>query len=513
MIEKWALNCIKFPNKKALTSIQDSKSYTYEESTRLIYSASQELLKNKIQKNQLLAIITDFGPDWVILDQAAILAGILVIGIPKNLPIKQRNEILKTIDTDFIIMDFIDTKLSEVYRTIDFNQLKIAYKKTMYTYSIHSIIDEFITTGYSMEEDKTLYLVSSSGTTSKSKASCISLKNVRIYGELITSLMGMGKGDKIFSFLPLSQTRLQDIYLPLYVGAEVIFSSLNRELILDIQSYKPSFIASPPFLFKEVMNKYKDYLCTGQTKLSLKSFMGGASKLYTGTTPVSKSLLSFYKEHGLNLYEAYGSSETCSMVSMNYPGQFNENYQGSILPGVKLKFGLDAEVLVGGINISNGYYNNNKLTSSSFKNGFFHTGDIGEVVDNKLLLHGRKKEIVILDNSNKIFPEMIEKKLNQFPYVNYAMLVGTGYKHLGVLIDVNQTLSEESIQQIVTCLKQYNHVALDKIINYKIYKNKFSIDTGEVTTSFKLKRKHIERIYQNDIKYICESYIKGSIYE
>lgn len=498
MIEKWGINTIKHPSKKALTSIKSGKSYTYEEASRIIYSLSIILNELSLRNDSIVALIIDFEPEWVLLDQAIILSGKKVIGIPKSLPDDQKLEILYDVKASLIIHDNDQTNSFKDFKLQNKFSLFNKAHQNMQLVSIDTVIDFFIHTGYSLNENKTIYLVSSSGTTSKIKAACIALKQTRIYGELITSLMGLERNDKVFSFLPLSQTRLQDIYLPLFVGAEVVFSSLDRNLISDIQNSSPTFIASPPFLFKLIMQEYKKL----NTKISLKKFIGGANKLYTGTTPVDKELLNFFNNNGVPLYEAYGSSETCSMVSMNYPTTLNIGSQGKILPGVKVKI-VNKEITVGGIGVSSGYYNNKQLNKKSFKNHFFYTGDIGVVSNSFLFLKGRAKDVVILDNSKKIFPQEIEGELNKLNIVNYAVLVGTGHKYLGLIIDINRKFTKEDLKLIETVIERYNKSKENKINNYRLYINKFSINSKELTTSFKLKRKNIDKVYKNEIQKIC----------
>jgi long-chain acyl-CoA synthetase len=144
-----------------------------------------------------------------------------------------------------------------------------------------------------------------------------------------------------------------------------------------------------------------------------------------GAAPLEAELEAFWSELGFVVVQGYGLTETAPIVSLNHPFSTEKGSVGKAIAGVEVKIAADGEILVRGENVTTGYFNAADETARAFEDGWFHTGDVGEVGrDGQLFIRGRKKEMIVTPEGLNVFPEDVERVLNHIPGVRDAAVVG-----------------------------------------------------------------------------------------
>jgi long-chain acyl-CoA synthetase len=227
--------------------------------------------------------------------------------------------------------------------------------------------------------------------------------------------------------------------------------------------------------------------------------------------------------------EGYGLTETSPVIAVN---RFQEKDRmfgtvGPLIDGVDVKIAEDGEILCKGPNIMMGYYKQPALTAEVITDGWFHTGDIGMMVNNKFLkITDRKKEMFKTSGGKYVAPLPVENKLKESVYVEQVMVVGPERKFVGALIvpsfanlkdwcaknGIAYTSNEEMIkhEKVITLYKElvesfnkyFNHV--EQIKKFELLPYEWSIDTGEMTPKLSLKRKVVMEKYKDAIERIYQ---------
>jgi long-chain acyl-CoA synthetase len=155
-----------------------------------------------------------------------------------------------------------------------------------------------------------------------------------------------------------------------------------------------------------------------------------------GAAPLPADLEAFFSELGFLVIQGYGLTETAPIVTLNHPFHARKGSVGKPIAGVKVKIAPDGEILVRGDNVTSGYFQHPEETARAFEDGWFHTGDIGELKENgELSILGRKKEMIVTPEGLNVFPEDVEGVLKQQPGVHDAAVIGTGRVHAVLILD------------------------------------------------------------------------------
>jgi long-chain acyl-CoA synthetase len=243
-----------------------------------------------------------------------------------------------------------------------------------------------------------------------------------------------------------------------------------------------------------------------------------ARSLYSGAAPIAPDVLEFFASIDLPVREIYGQSEDTGPTSCNLPGQTRTGTVGPALPGLEVKIADDGEVLVRGPHIFGGYY---KLADKSFgaiEDGWLHTGDLGSLdEDGFLTITGRKKEIIITAGGKNITPKNIEAALKQSPLIGEAVVIGDRRRFLSALITLEPDVAKKLVPEatdgkiaaspavLAAIQKQVDEVnetlaRVEQVKKFTILAEPFSIATGELTPTMKLKRKVISQRYEKEIE-------------
>jgi long-chain acyl-CoA synthetase len=246
---------------------------------------------------------------------------------------------------------------------------------------------------------------------------------------------------------------------------------------------------------------------------------GGRLKAFiSGGAPMSGELGALFLGAGLNILEGYGLTETSPVIAVNRPRRVRLGTVGEPLDSVTIKIADDGEILVRGASIMKGYWNKPEATAEAIdKDGWFHTGDIGEFKDNYLKITDRKKDLLVLANGKKVAPAPIEMKLAESPLIEQVVLLGDHHKGVVALLVPDMkalqefaktenlgTISEEELVQQPAVNKLMRgeverltgHLAdFEKVKKIALVPQPFSVEGGELTPTLKIKRKVVSEKY------------------
>ncbi|NDU75041.1 AMP-binding protein [Actinomadura sp. DSM 109109] len=289
------------------------------------------------------------------------------------------------------------------------------------------------------------------------------------------------EGSSTLLFLPLAHVFARLIEVATIEGGIVLGHSDVPNLLPDLASFQPTFLLAVPRVFEKVYNgaeqkaaadgkdkvfkaaadtavAYSRALDAGRPGLGLRArhrlfdvlvyrklraAVGGRVQYaVSGGAALGERLGHFFRGVGITILEGYGLTETTAPAAVNRPSAIKIGTVGRPIPGVDVRIAEDGEVLVRGINILRGYWNNEAATREALEDGWFHTGDLGSLDDEGFLrITGRKKEILVTAAGKNVAPAPLEDRLRAHPLISQCLVVGDGRKFISALV----TLDEEAL--------------------------------------------------------------------
>jgi long-chain acyl-CoA synthetase len=254
---------------------------------------------------------------------------------------------------------------------------------------------------------------------------------------------------------------------------------------------------------------------------------GNIDAVVLGSAACQVRLLKIFTAAGIPVLEGYGLTETSPVISVNRTDVKDRMFGtvGPLISNVEVKLAEDGEILTKGPNISLGYYKRPDLTAESIKDGWFHTGDIGVLVNNKFLkITDRKKELFKTSGGKFVAPQPIENKFKESPFIEQIMVVGEGRKFTGALIvpsfpQLERWAAKKGIQGVSheellknpdiqglykTILDKYNQYFshIEQIKKFELLPREWTVSGGEMSPTLKVKRKVIMEKYMDLVEKI-----------
>lgn len=259
------------------------------------------------------------------------------------------------------------------------------------------------------------------------------------------------------------------------------------------------------------------------SKLRAALGLARAKYLISGAAPIAREVLEFFFSLDMPIYEVYGQSEDTGPTSFNAPDAVRVGSVGRPIPGDEVRIAEDGEILVKGGNIFMGYLKAREATDEVLTDGWLYSGDVGRFDhDGYLYITDRKKDLLITAGGKNVGPQNIENLMKTIPYVSQACVVGDRRKYLGALITLDPTEIEpwakghglhfESIADLASNQKVYDliqeHIAeknrelaqYEQIKKFRILPVDFTIDTGELTPTLKMKRRVVSDKFRAEIE-------------
>ena len=269
---------------------------------------------------------------------------------------------------------------------------------------------------------------------------------------------------------------------------------INRTISLGLKKIKKIPL--------NLLEKIEDTILEKLVRDKIRQQFGGSLKTFvSGGGALDKDVGYFLNSVGLPTLQGYGLTETSPVVSCNPIDDIRVETVGPPFSGNQVKLAEDGEILVKGENVMIGYWNNPEETKKVLKDGWLYTGDIGEFENNYLKITDRKKDIIISPGGDNISPLKIENEITNSEYFDQAIVYGDNKPYLVALLilqDENEISNDKINNEIEKINKNLSKI--EKIKNFFLIKEKFSIENGMLTPTLKLKRFKIINKYKNSFE-------------
>ncbi len=412
-----------------------------------------------------------------------------------------------------------------------------------------------------VHEDDLATLIYTSGTTGRPKGVMLSHKNVVSNALSAATRFPIPSGEaKALSFLPVCHIYERMLmYLYQYLGVSIYFAESLETISDNLKEVKPDVMTAVPRLLEKVYDKiiakgadltglkkklffwavelglkYEPYGANGwwyEKKLGLarklifskwQEALGGNLKVIaSGSAALQPRLARVFNAAGMSVMEGYGLTETSPVVSVNDEREkgFKIGTVGRMIPNTEVKIAEDGEILVKGPQVMQGYYKDPEKTAEVLKDGYFHTGDIGEIdSDGFLRITDRKKEMFKTSGGKYVAPQLIENAMKQSRFIEQIMVIGEGEKMPAAFIQPNFEFLKDwaerkglqiggTMEEMIsnpTVIERYQEEVdehnekfgkWERVKKFELTPDEWSIDAGHLTPTMKLKRRVIKEKY------------------
>ena len=300
---------------------------------------------------------------------------------------------------------------------------------------------------------------------------------------------------------PTIMTAVPRFYQNLYSKIYLNFSKqqgLKKKLIDKTILLGTKNLNQEKLNFKE---KLLNYLCEKLVRKKVRNQFGGNLKAFvSGGGALDKKIGEFLNSIGLPTLQGYGLTETSPVVSCNIPGKIKIETVGPPFKTNEVRIAADGEILVKGENLMLGYWNMKQETDEVIKNGWLHTGDIGEITqEGNLKITDRKKEIIVNLGGENISPTKIENLLCLNEKIKQSFVYGDKKTYLVALIVSEVDKNRKEIEIYLENLNKSLSL-VERVKKFKLIKEEFTIENGMLTPTLKLKRKKILQKYKEDLE-------------
>ncbi len=271
----------------------------------------------------------------------------------------------------------------------------------------------------------------------------------------------------------------------------------NKTIQLGTKKFKNIKLSFSENIFNLILDKL--------VRQKVKNNFGGRLEAFiSGGGPLDRQVGEALNALGLKTLQGYGLTETSPVVSCNLLNKVKVDTVGPIFPGVEVKLAEDGEILVKGENLMLGYWNNKEATEQTIKDGWLHTGDIGEFdEDNYLKITDRKKDIIVSLGGDNIAPSKIENLLTLSPEIEQACVFGEQKNYIAALLVLSSESksSDEDIQRYIDEVNK-DLTQPEKIKKFIFIDEPFSIENNLMTPTMKVRRHEVQKKYQNQINQL-----------
>jgi long-chain acyl-CoA synthetase len=542
-----------------------------------IRAAALGLIAQGIQAGDRVAIFSATRHEWAILDLAILAVGALTVPIYETSSSDQVRWVMQ--DSGAVLLIAETDKHAKL--AADLTGGLPALQRVLCLDDPDSpALDELTEAGASVDPDELTKridalraddpatLIYTSGTTGPPKGCQLTHSNLvyelRGAKEVLPTLLQ--KGERLLIFLPLAHVLARAITLAALANKVTVgFTSDIKNLVPMFAVFKPTVVVSVPRVFEKVYNtaaqnaandgKGRIFDMAARTAVDwseaadrggpglwlrakhavfdrlvyhkLRAALGGdCNASISGGGPLGKWLGHFYRGVGLTIYEGYGLTETTAAVAVNQLGALKIGTVGKLLPGNSMRLAEDGELQVRGGVVFSGYWHNEEATAAAMCDGWFKTGDLGQIdSEGYLKITGRKKEIIVTAGGKNVAPGVLEDQLRAYPLISQAMAVGDARPFVGALITIdpeafdgwkqrNNKDTDASVGDLATdpdlvaevdaAVKQANTAVshAESIRKFRILPVDFTEDTGELTPTMKVKRKVVAEKFADEIEAI-----------
>lgn len=536
--------------------------------------------EQKFEAGEKIIIMSQTRSEWAITDIAAQCAGLVTVPIYPSLVAEDCAYIVDHCDARLIFAEdekqlrkLLDVfgRTREPLPVVTFEEPSTAIEGlTVFSYSElvksprdETLNEEFGRSAASIQPSDVFSIVYTSGTTGQPKGAVLTQSNMVSELRATINDLDLSEADLTLTFLPFAHIlgRVESL-APLISGATLAFAECNDSVAENAQEVGPTILVSVPRVYEKAFARIQAMVDSGsplKKKLftwalgvgrevararsnrqplsplqslkyqvadrlifaKVRAKMGGRVRwTVSGGAPLSPDLCEFFHACGVTVLEGYGLTETTAAMCFNRPDDFTFGTVGRPIAGVDLKIDMDGEILVRGTTIFREYYKNPQATREAFtKDGWFRTGDIGEIDGRgNLKITDRKKEIIVTAAGKNIAPQKIENLIKTIRFISNVMVYGDRQRYLVALLTLNEHeisswarhrgISFSDVNELMACrnvmdlleseMSQVNGrlASFETVKRFKVLSKDFTIEDGELTPSLKVKRRVVTQRHQ-----------------
>jgi long-chain acyl-CoA synthetase len=527
-----------------------------------------------------VGILSENRPEWPIVDMASLLLGAVTVPLYTTLTADQSAFALNDSGCRVIFLSsqqqlrkilsvLPQTRLEKI---VVMDRVDLAAADTAAPAGLCVMMDQITGQGTetldaqlealarSIGPDDPATIVYTSGTTGTSKGAMLTHGNIA--SNISCSLLGFSvePGQLSLSFLPLCHITARHVDFSLiYHGVTLAYCPFMDKLASALLEVRPTFFVAVPRVYEKIYGQaeqkakgfpnrtvfdwalavgrsHKPEILAGKTPTSrswklanklvyskIREGLGGRVNTFiSGGAPLGRELAEWFANVGIRIHEGYGLTETSPVIAVNNPLNHRIGTVGKILPNIEVRIAEDGEILVRGPSVFKGYWNRPEETNAALHDGWFSTGDIGQVdIDGYLSVTDRKKDLIKTSGGKFIAPQPIENALKLNPYVGVAAIIGDKRKFPAVLISPNfpaledwarareipfssraELVADSRVQALydgaVEGINQ-NLARFEKLKRVLLVADEFSPDSGILTPTLKLRRRVVEERYRRQI--------------
>ena len=537
---------------------------------------SRGLLRLGVNRNDKIAIISSNNrTEWHITDIGVLQTGAQTVPMYPTISAEDYEYILNHSESQYVFVSDL-----EVYEKLQSIKANVPLLKDVFSYndiagckSWKEILELGTdTSNQDVVEDRKnnvsttdlATIIYTSGTTGRPKGVMLSHQNIVSDVLMSAPRVPLRPGDtRALSFLPICHIFERMLtYLYQYYGISIYFAESIEKISDNLKEVKPHVMSVVPRLLEKVYDKiyakgadltgikkalffwalnlgmdYKPYKQNGafyefKLKIARKLIfskwqegLGGELELLvSGSAALQSRLTKVFCAANIPVMEGYGLTETSPVISVNdmRNGDFRVGTVGKVLDGVEVKIAEDGEILCKGPNVMMGYYKDETQTADVLKDGYFHTGDIGEIdSDGFLKITDRKKEMFKTSGGKYVAPQILENAFKQSRFIEQIMVIGDGekmpaafiqpnfefvtewaHRHNNTTFSSNEDMCSSKMvidriqEEIDHCNEKFGN--WEKVKRFELTPDTWSIDAGHLTPTMKLRRKIIKEKY-NDL--------------
>jgi len=532
-----------------------------------------------IRPGDRIAILSENRPEWPMADMASLLLGAVTVPLYTTLTAEQSAFALNDSGCRVIFLSS-DHQLQKMLPVLSQTQIEriIVMDHVEFTGELRgcaatcSTMDQITHHGpeelppdlkaraHAIAPDDLATIVYTSGTTGTSKGAMLTHGNIA--SNISCSLLGFNikPGQISLSFLPLCHITARHVdFSMLYHGVTLAYCPFMERLPAALQEVRPTIFVAVPRVYEKIYAQaeqkakgfpartifnwalavgktHKPEILAGKTPTSsnwklanklvfskIRAGLGGRVETFiSGGAPLGRELAEWYATAGIRIHEGYGLTETSPVIAVNTPVNHRIGTVGKILPNLEVRIAEDGEILVRGPSVFKGYWNRPEETKAALVNGWFKTGDIGNIDDDGYLsVTDRKKDLIKTSGGKFIAPQPIENALKLNPFVGVAAILGDKRKFPAVMISPNFAALEEwagtngvsfsSRAQLIANPKvqalyegivegiNQNLARFEKLKRVLLVADEFTPDNGILTPTLKLRRRVVEERYRRQI--------------
>lgn len=505
------------------------KTWTWKEAVDEARRMAAYLKSLDLPDRSSIALCSKNCAYWVIADLAIWMAGHVSIPIFPILTADIVQYTLEHSDSRLLFVGKLDPIWDDMKKNVPADMPKIAFP--MAPENDHSQWDDIIAQHEPLAEpvertpEETATIIYTSGSTGKPKGAMMSFAAMHVSARGVSEYLNTGPDDRVLSYLPLSHSFERWVIEShcLYAGFPLYFAETLDTFLQDLQRARPTLFISVPRLWlkfqlgvfqkvppKKLSRLLKIPILSGIVKKKILTQLGLNHVRFagSGSAPIPKEVIEWYRSLGLELLEGYGMTENMSFSHISKPGQVRVGYVGSPLPGVEQKISTEGEILVKSPGNMTGYYKMPEKTAEEFtEDGFFKTGDQGEIDEmGRLKITGRVKELFKTSKGKYVAPVPIENLINNHPRVEACCVSGSGYPQPFAVLMLSEeargALTQESERAAIeNDLKEHIssiNAALphhERLAFLAVAKDEWLPENGFLTPTMKSKRSRLEKTY------------------